>query len=91
MEFHIKLTIQEIVNDFEKLLRLDEELNMKLDFNECGEEDIGGFYDGVVEIAAKYIPNYMDHMPETYTRYDFALELYKMVYGNFREIFFKLV
>ena len=91
MEFHIKLTIQEIVNDFEKLLRLDEELNVKLDFRECSKEDIDRFHDGVVVIAVKYIPNYMDHMPETDTRYDCALELYKMVYGNFREIFFKLV
>ena len=33
----ISLTIQEIVNDFEKLIRLDEELNAKLDFKKCDE------------------------------------------------------
>lgn len=91
MDFHIKLSIQEIVDDFEKLLRLDEELNVKLDFKECEEEDISKFHNGVVEIAGKYIPNYMDHMQETDSEYDFALELYKIVYSNFKEIFFKLV
>ena len=40
MDFTIQLSIQEIVKDFESLVRLDERLKSKLDLEECTEEDV---------------------------------------------------
>ena len=92
----IKLTIQEIIADFESLVRHDERLDVLFDFSKADEDTIESFHDEVHEMAGKYIPNYLEHVPEEYfcessSAYDRALILYGMLYENFKEIFSQLV
>lgn len=92
----IQLSIQEIVDDFEKLVRYDERLGVYFENQKASDEDIKKFHQDLEEIALKYIPNYKEKMSEEYFSNDFsdyekALELFKMLYENFREIFYKLI
>lgn len=92
----IKLTIQEIVNDYECLVRYDERLDVHFDFKKATDETIDDFYHGMVRLIEKYIPNYRKHLPKEFysdesSRYDQALILYNMLYGNFKEIFYQLI
>jgi hypothetical protein len=92
----IKLTIQEIVKDFETLVRYDEYLDLKFDLKKANDKDIEKFYSEMLRITEKYIPTYEKFLPEEYhmdksTAYDKALILYKMLYENFLEIFSGLV
>lgn len=96
MGIKIRLTIQEIVDDFEKLVRCDEKLGVKFDFEEAEDGDIEKFHRNMEMLAEKYIPNYRDKIsPEYFSKdascYDRALMLYNMLYENFREMFYKLV
>ncbi|WP_405293938.1 hypothetical protein [Methanobrevibacter sp.] len=92
----IKLTIQEIVSDFERLVRYDERLVVHFDFEKADESEIERFHDEMVGMIGKYIPDYARHLDAEYfsgelSTYDRALELYNMLYENFREIFYRLV
>ena len=92
----IRLTIQEIVNDFEALIRHDEHLDVQFDMNRAQDEDIDRFHSEMMALIEKYIPTYEKHLTEKYysddaTTYDKALELYSMLYENFKEILCKLV
>ena len=93
MEFRIKLTIQEIVDDFEKLIRYDEHLEVLFDNEKADKLEIEKFYNNIVEMIEKYIPNYKKHVEGDISEvnYENALKLYKMLYENFKEIFYKLV
>lgn len=93
MEFRIKLTIQEIVDDFEKLIRYDEHLEAMFDNQKADDGEIERFYTTVVQMIEKYIPNYERHVDGDVSdiSYENALKLYGMLYENFKEIFYKLV
>lgn len=92
MDNCIKLTIKEIVVDFEKLVRHDERLDVLFDHKKAEKKQIGEFYNSMVEIAQKYIPNYEDHVGNVdEVSYGNALKLYEILYENFREIFEKLI
>ena len=91
----VTLTIQEIVDDFEKLVRYDERLDTHFDFEKGNRKLIEEFHQDMLSMIAKYIPNYETHVPAEYfsemSTYSKALMLYKMLYENFKEIFAKLV
>lgn len=93
MEFRIKLTIQEIVNDFERLIRYDERLEVLFDNEKVDKKEIEKFYIDMVEMIGKYIPNYKNHVAGDISgaNYENALKMYKMLYENFKEIFYKLI
>ena len=92
MDFTIKLSIQEIVEDFESMLRLDERLKSKLDLEECTEEDVCRYHDELTRLVKKYIPNYTKHMNvEDDGSFEASLAIYGMLYENFKEIFYRLI
>lgn len=93
MEKTIKLSIQEIVNDFEKLVRFDERLDVLFDCKKANSNKIEEFYDFVLEMVEKYIPNYENHVDGNVheVNYENALKLYGMLYENFKEILYQLV
>ena len=93
MEKTIELSIQEIVSDFEKLVRYDERLDALFDSKKANDEKIEEFYNFTLEMTEKYIPNYEKHIEGSIdeVNYDNALKLYGMLYENFREIFYKLI
>ena len=92
MDFTIQLSIQEIVKDFESMLRLDERLKSKLDLEECTEEDVCKYHKELTRLVKKYIPNYTKHMDvEDDGSFEASLAIYEMLYGNFKEIFYHLV
>ncbi len=93
METVIKLSIQEIIYDFEKLVRYDEKLGIYFDFKRAQDEDISDFYKKIEELGCKYLPrNYDDILAEGGNdEYDRALALYKALYSNFVEMFTQLV
>ena len=93
MEKTIKLTIQEIVSDFEKLVRYDERLDALFDSKKANDKQIEEFYNFTLEMTEKYIPDYEKHIDGNIDEvdYDNALKLYGMLYENFREIFYKLI
>ena len=93
MEKTIKVTIQEIVSDFEKLVRYDERLDVLFDSKKANDEKIEEFYNFTLEMTEKYISDYEKHIDGNIdeVNYDNALKLYEMLYENFREIFYKLI
>lgn len=96
MSKKIKLTIQEIICDFEKMVRHHERLDVHFDLERADEDEIDAFYDDMVALMEKYLPNYEKHVPDEYfsndaQTFDRALILYGELYQNFREMFYKLV
>ena len=93
----IKLTIQEIVDDFEKLIRYDEHLDVLIDFKKADEKEIDEFHDNIVEMCEKYLPKYRSLLEERFQQteddgsYESTLNMYQLLYANFKEIFYKLL
>ena len=92
----IKLTIQEIVCDFERMIRHHERLDVHFDFEKADENEIDEFHAEMLGLMEKYLPSYEKHVPEEYLMdgtptFDKALILYGELYRNFKEIFFQLV
>ena len=96
MSEKIKLTIQEIVCDFEKMIRHHERLDVHCDFEKADEDEISQFHDEMLGLMEKYLPSYERHVPKEYLMdetplFDKALILYGELYNNFREMFYQLV
>lgn len=96
MSEKIKLTIQEIVCDFEKMIRHHERLDVHFDFEKADEDEISQFHDEMLGLMEKYLPSYERHVPKEYLMdetplFDKALILYGELYNNFREMFYQLV
>lgn len=96
MSLKIKLSIGEIVRDFEKIVRYDERLDVLFDNKMASDEDINEFHKIIEEMTLKYIPTYKEKISSEYfsegiSTYDRALMLYKILYENFKEIFYQLV
>ena len=96
MSEKIKLTIQEIVCDFEKMIRHHERLDVHFDFEKADEDEISQFHDEMLGLMEKYLPSYEKHVPKEYLMdetplFDKALILYGELYNNFREMFYQLV
>ncbi len=96
MSKKIKLTIQEIVCDFERMVRHHERLDVHFDFEKADENEIDDFHREMLELMEKYLPTYKEHICEEYLKedtptFDRALELYGELYRNFKKIFYQLV
>ena len=96
MTIKIQLTIQEIVCDFEAMVRRHERLGSLFDYEKADEDEIERFHTEMVGLMEKYLPNYREHLSEEYLREDTptfakALELYGELYCNFKEMFYQLV
>lgn len=92
----IKLSIQEVVCDFERLIRHHEHLDSLFDFEKADDATIDEFHTEMVELMEKYLPTYREHVSKEYFRddtptFDKALELYGELYRNFKEMFYQLV
>ena len=96
MSNKIKLTIQEIVDDFEQLVRYDERLDVFFDNKMATDEDIDELHNNLEMMISKYLPNYKEKVSSEYfsdniSSYEKALILYKPLYENFKEIFYQLI
>ncbi len=92
MNFKIQLSIQEIVSDFESLVRMDEKLKTRFDFEDCDGEDLLKYNDELTRLVKKYIPNYRKYLEvEDAESFEASLSIYEMLYENFKEIFYKLI
>ena len=81
----IKLTIQEMVADYESLIRCHERIDALLDFEKAEEEEMIVFYGRMMELSEKYMQNYLKHVSGEYANSDAfgrALELYGMLHDN---------
>ena len=96
MTVKIKLSIQEVVCDFERLLRHHEHLGVLFDFEKADDATIDEFHKEMVSMMEKYLPTYKEHISDEYLNedtptFDRALELYGELYRNFKEMFYQMV
>ena len=92
----IRLTIQEIVQDFEGMMRADERISLLGDLGKLDVSDCNDYHRGMQCLAEKYMPKYKSLVPADYFSDDASAlakgsMLYDMLYENFKEIFYKLV
>lgn len=90
----IKLSIQEIVNDFEKITREDERMGMLASYELIETDDYNNFYKVMKELCKKYIPNYQNLVPSSYknqNKTEQGITLYNILCKNFKEIIFQLI
>lgn len=92
----IRLSIQEIVLDFERMMRLDERIGLLGDLGKLDVSDCSDYHKDMQSLAEKYMPKYRSLVPADYFSDDAsalakASMLYDMLYENFKEIFYKLV
>ncbi len=92
----ITVSIQEIVHEFEELVRFEERIITLDEIDMLDESDCEEFLKETEHIAQKYIPNYLEILPDDYysprsDSKDKAMIISEMLQDNFREIFFKLV
>ena len=62
----IRLSIQEIVSDFEDMIRTDENINILADFGKLDESDCRDYHKRMLSLAEKYMPMYIDSVPAEY-------------------------
>ena len=96
MTVTIKLTIQEIVVDYEIMTREDERIAMLGEMGKLNDADGVNYKKEMERIAEKYIPNYLDRVPGEYSSPETSSKekgtiLYNILERNFREIFYGLV
>lgn len=96
MKRTIQLSIQEIVTDFESMLRHHERLDTLFDFEKAETSQIDEFHAHMLSLVEKYLPTYREHVSEEYMmrdtpKFDRALELYGMLYENYQNILYQLV
>ncbi len=92
----ISLTIQEVVYDFERLVRYDERLYASFNNKMIYGEEIEGVYRSLEEMISRYMPDYKENIPSQYfsddaSTYEKASILYQLLYGRFKEIFYQLI
>jgi len=90
----IKISIQEIVDDFERLISEDIRLTTIDDIATLEEWETKEYLEENKKLCEKYIPTYKDLLPKDYfgsDDVDKGIILYQMLYKNFKEIFFSLV
>lgn len=92
----IKLTIQEIVLDYEQMIRCEEHITTLEDIDQLSDDDLNDFKNDMQKMIEKYIPNYKRFVPVTYFSDETSDKskagiLSDMLQENFREIFYQLV
>lgn len=93
---HIRLSIQEIVEDFENMVRIDERIGLLGELGKLEISDCSDYHKEMESIAEKYMPKYSELVSSDYFSDDASSlakgsMLYDMLHENFREIFYKLV
>lgn len=86
----IQLSIQEIIQDFENIIRYDERLQFLKEMN-IKEEDEKEFITFLQQLGKKYIPNYKEYMQDTTNTQENIIILNNMLYKNFKEIIYGLI
>ena len=92
----IRLSIQEIVVDYEIMTREDERITMLEEMGRLNDDDGVNYKNEMERIAVKYIPNYMEHVPSEYSSSETSSKekgtiLYNILEKNFKEIFYGLI
>lgn len=91
----IKLSIQEIVNDFYKLGETEGYLSGLASIGELCENDTKSYHEDMVDLIDKYLPNWKEKVNEKYwecKQFDEkGLILSNILYNNFKEIFYALI
>lgn len=86
----IKLSIQEVINDFEIIIREHERIMCKYELDRYdSNQDENDFKHEMKTMCNKYIPNY-----KNFTHKSIENEgemLFNMLYKNFKEILYELV
>ena len=96
MSNSIKLSIQQIVFDFESLIRAQEKVNTLKMTGQLKNSDCIEYKNSMVDMAERYLPNYRKHIPSRFFS-DETDELEKagilatVLYENFKEIFYQLI
>ena len=92
----IKLTIQEIVNDFESIIRFEEHITTLDEIDQLDDENSVEFLIDADMMIRKYIPNYeslpqiKDISSKTSDKQK-AMILSNLLQENFKEIFYGLI
>lgn len=92
----IKLTIQEIVLDYEQMIRIEEHISTLEDIDQLSGDDLKDYKKDMQKMIEKYIPNYKRFVPVSYFLDETSDKskagiLSDMLQENFREIFYQLV
>lgn len=91
----IKLSIQEIVNDFYSLAEYEGYMDGLADFEHITENDKVEYHGKMKDLCLKYLPDYLNLVKEEYEKEsdigDKGLILSNLLVRNFKEMFYKLV
>lgn len=76
---------EEVLCDYERLIRLDERMDVLFDCDMAGEIEIKNFYENVAILVEKYIPDYDigDRYPDK--SYEKALILYSVLQNYLKD------
>ena len=96
MKHTIKLSIQQIVFDFQKLVRSQERITILKQRDLLTDRDCEEYKNETIDMAERYLPNYRNHVPSRFFSdetddYEKAGMLGTILYENFKEIFYQLV
>lgn len=90
----IKLSIQEVVNDYETCTREDERIKLFEELEILKEKDTDECILLLEEMCKKYIPNFENKVPTNYNKknsYNKQIILNSLLETNFKEIIYSLV
>ena len=96
MKEKIKLTIQEIVNDYYNLAETEGFLSGLAEANYCTEEDTIEYHNKMKDMINKYLPSWKKNINERYWANDASEDekgviLSTVLCENFKEIFYQLI
>lgn len=92
MNYRIKLSIQEIVQDFYNLGETEGYLTGLAENLELSEKDIDMYFSFMENLGKKYLPKTFEgFIKEENNNLENGMELSKILYKNFKEMFYQLV
>lgn len=96
MKYTIKLSIQQIVFDFQALIRSQEKIIVLKEMDLLTDGDCEEYKNEMVDMAERYLPTYRNHVPSRFfsdetADYEKAGILATILYENFKEIFYQLI
>ena len=91
----IRLSIQEIVNDFYSLAEEEGYLSGLADSTSITDEDTKNYHNFMINLIDKYIPNWKNKIDESYwtekSEDGKGVIISTLLCKNFKEIFYKLI
>lgn len=96
MEKKIKLTIQEIVNDFYSLAETEGFLSGLAEVGCAEEKDLEDYHNKMIDLINKYLPNWKNKIDKRYfannaSNDEKGVILSTVLCKNFKEIFYGLI